>query len=57
MDFVTPAISLLNKGSEIYSDYDTGRSVRLGKYKGGNDVKNIGHYSSKTGKRLAIYHG
>ena len=40
-----------------YQDYQSGRNLRLGQYKGSESVKKLGHYSTSTGKRLGIYHG
>lgn len=56
MNFVPSAISLAEKASEAYNDLNVGRSVRLGTYKGANNVKKLGHYNSQ-GKRLGITHG
>lgn len=57
MDYINALNTAYEKGSEIFSDYQRGKQVRLGQYKGVENVKQIGHYNSKTGKRLAIYHG
>jgi len=43
-------------GTEIVGDYNRGKQMRLGNYKGIDNVKQMGHYN-KSGKRLAIYHG
>lgn len=56
MDFIGGAINLADKVGEVYSDYKTGKSVRLGNYKGSDNVKQLGHYDAK-GKLLGIYHG
>lgn len=56
MDVLSGAIGLAEKAGEVYSDYKTGKAVRLGNYKGSENIKKIGHYSI-TGKRLGIYHG
>lgn len=56
MDFIGGAVNLAEKAGEIYSDYKTGKAVRLGSYNGSDNVKKLGHYNSK-GKQLGIYHG
>ncbi len=56
MDVIGSAISLAEKAGEVYGDYQKGKQVRLGQYGGTENIKKMGHYSSKTGKRLAIYH-
>lgn len=56
MDFVSSATNIGSKLSELYGDYERGKSARLGQYKGANDMKKLGHYS-KSGKALGIYHG
>jgi hypothetical protein len=56
MDFIGGAVNLAEKAGEIYGDYKTGKAVRLGSYKGSDNVKQLGHYSAK-GKALGIYHG
>jgi hypothetical protein len=56
MDFITGAMSLADKAGEVYSDYKTGKQVRLGSYKGSDNVKQMGHYNKK-GVALGIYHG
>jgi hypothetical protein len=56
MDFIGGAVNLAEKAGEIYGDYKTGKMVRLGNYKGSDNVKQLGHYSAK-GKALGIYHG
>lgn len=55
MDFIGGAVNLAEKVGEVYGDYKTGKAVRLGQYKGANNVKQLGHYSSATGTRLGIY--
>lgn len=55
MDFINTASNLANKVGEIYGDYKAGKAIRLGQYKGSDNVKQLGHYN-KAGKRLAIYH-
>jgi hypothetical protein len=55
--------SLLYKSAETiadaargaYKDYQSGRNLRLGSYKGHEGAKKLGHYNA-TGKRLGIYH-
>ena len=39
----------------VYQDYQSGRNLRLGQYKGSESVKKLGHYNA-NGKRLGIYH-
>lgn len=56
MDFIGTAANIADKVGEVYSDYKTGKSVRLGNYKGSENVKQLGHYDSK-GNALGIYHG
>lgn len=56
MDFIGAASSLADKVGEVYGDYKTGKAVRLGQYKGSDNVKQLGHYN-KNGVRLGIYHG
>lgn len=56
MDYINALNTAYEKGSEIFGDYQRGKQVRLGQYKGVENVKQIGHYN-KAGKRLAIYHG
>lgn len=56
--------SLLGAGAEklaevargAYNDYQSGRHLRLGQYKGNESSKKLGHYSTSTNKRLGIYH-
>lgn len=57
MDFVSSATNIGSKLSELYGDYERGKSARLGQYKGAGNVRQLGHYSSKTNKELGIYHG
>jgi len=57
MDPISSVVGLANKASEVYGDYERGKQVRLGSYKGPNNVRQLGHYSSKTNKELGIYHG
>lgn len=47
-----------NKAREVYGDYQMGKQMRLGQYKGANpsNMKQLGHYN-RSGKKLAIYHG
>lgn len=56
MDYIGSAANIVDKVGEIYSDYKTGKSVRLGNYKGSDNVKQLGHYSTATDTRLGIYH-
>lgn len=56
MDIIGRAVNLAEKAGEVYSDYKTGKAVRLGSYKGPENIKQLGHYSAK-GKALGIYHG
>jgi hypothetical protein len=56
MDFVGTATSLAEKASEAYGDYQKGKQIRLGQYGGAEAATKMGNYSSKTGKRLGIYH-
>ena len=57
MDPITTAANIGEKLSEVYSDYKAGKAVRLGSYKGAENTRQLGHYSSKTNKELGIYHG
>lgn len=57
MDMVNTASSLLNTAGQAYGDFERGRNIRLGQYQGHENIKKMGHYSAKTGKKLAIYHG
>lgn len=56
MDFIGSAVNVAEKVGEAYGDYKTGKAVRLGNYKGPENVKQLGHYDSK-GTSLGIYHG
>jgi hypothetical protein len=56
MDFIGTAANLVDKVGEAYGDYKTGKAVRLGSYRGPDNVKKLGHYDSK-GTALGIYHG
>jgi hypothetical protein len=56
MDFIGSAINAAENLGTAYSDYKTGKAVRLGTYKGPENVKQLGHYSA-SGKQLGIYHG
>jgi hypothetical protein len=57
MDVIGTASSLLNTAGQAYSDFQRGREARLGQYQGHENIKKMGHYNAKTGKKLAIYHG
>ena len=57
MDMLCAVPQALQAAYRGYSDYQRGKQMRLGSYKGVDNVKQMGHYNSKTGKRLAIYHG
>lgn len=54
MDIISGAVELANKANEVYGDYKTGRAVRLGSYKGPDNVKKLGHYNNKT-KMIGVY--
>jgi hypothetical protein len=56
MDVIGGLTSLAENVGTAYGDYKTGKAVRLGNYKGPENVKQLGHYSS-SGKPLGIYHG
>ena len=57
MDFIASNLpKAMSMAREAYSDYQVGRKVRLGSYRGAGEVKALGHYN-KQGRRLAIYHG
>jgi len=56
MDYISGITSLAENVGTAYGDYKTGKAVRLGQYKGAENLKQIGHYNSQ-GKRLGIYHG
>ncbi len=49
-------LGVADKIGEVYTDYKRGRNVRLGTYKGSENVKQLGHYDA-SGKKLGIYHG
>lgn len=57
MDTLSLVKNVYDIGSQALSDYQVGKQVRLGNYNGVNNIKQLGHYSKKTGKRLGIYHG
>lgn len=57
MDMLSAVPQALQAAYQGYSDLQRGRQMRLGSYKGVANVKQMGHYDSKTNKRLAIYHG
>lgn len=50
--------NIANKAQQVYGDYQVGKQMRLGQYKGSNPsvMKQLGHYN-RSGKKLAIYHG
>jgi len=56
MDFIGGAVDIAEKLGTAYGDYKTGKAVRLGSYKGSENVKQLGHYNA-SGKQLGIYHG
>lgn len=56
MDMLSAVPQALQAVYQGVGDYQRGRQMRLGSYKGVANVKQMGHYS-KSGKRLAIYHG
>lgn len=58
MDYLSMAGNVANKAREVYGDYQMGKQMRLGQYKGANpsNMKQLGHYN-RSGKKLAIYHG
>lgn len=56
MDAISTIKNAYEVGSEMFGDYQRGKQMRLGSYKGVDNVKQMGHYS-KSGKRLGIYHG
>lgn len=56
MDMLSAVPQALQAVYQGYGDYQRGKQMRLGSYKGVANVKQMGHYS-KSGKRLAIYHG
>lgn len=55
MDVLRAIPTVINTASEVFSDYNLGRKTRLGQY-GGDNMRALGHYNAKTGKRLGIYH-
>ena len=56
MDIVSSIPKAVELAREVYGDYNTGKQVRLGNYRGPDNVKKLGHYNNK-GKLLGIYHG
>jgi len=56
MDFIGSAVNLAENLGTAYGDYKTGKAVRLGNYKGVENIKQLGHYD-KQGTNLGIYHG
>ena len=54
MDVISGAVELANKAGEVYGDYKTGRAVRLGTYKGSNNIKKLGHYNNNK-TMLGVY--
>lgn len=54
---VGTASNIINTAGQAYSDFQRGREARIGQYQGHENIKKIGHYNAKTGKKLAIYHG
>lgn len=56
MDMLSAVPQALQAAYQGYGDYQRGKQMRLGSYKGVANVKQMGHYN-KEGKRLAIYHG
>lgn len=55
MDYLGVVKGAIEKGGEVYSDYQRGKQMRLGEYSGPLNVKNLGHYNNR-GKKLGIYH-
>jgi hypothetical protein len=55
MDYLGLVKGAVEKGGEIYGDYQRGKQIRLGEYSGAGNVKNLGHYNNR-GKKLGIYH-
>ncbi len=53
MDFATTSAVVANKLSELYGDYERGKTMRLGQYNG-MPKKQFGH-SNKNVKRLGVY--
>ena len=56
MDYLGLIKGAVEKGGEIYGDYQRGRSIRLGEYGGAGNVKNLGVYNKKR-KHLGVYNG
>lgn len=56
MDAISTIKNVYDVGSEMFGDYQRGKQMRLGSYKGVDNTRQLGHYN-KSGKRLAIYHG
>lgn len=56
MDMLSAVPQALQAAYQGYGDYQRGKQMRLGSYKGVANVKQMGHYN-KENKRLAIYHG
>ena len=56
MDMLSAVPQALQAAYQGYGDYQRGKQMRLGSYKGVANVKQMGHYNSNTNKRLAIYH-
>jgi hypothetical protein len=54
MDFVSTSATVANKLSELYGDYQRGRTLRLGQYNG-SPGKQMGHYNKNNVKRLGVY--
>jgi len=57
MDVISNIPRAVQMVRDAYDTYQTGKQVKLGQYNGTAGMKQVGHYNSKTGKRLAIYHG
>lgn len=55
MDFIGNLQRAYEVGSQAFGDYERGKKVRLGQYKGPDNIKKLGHYN-KQGKKLGIYH-
>jgi hypothetical protein len=53
MEFATTSALVANKLSEVYGDYQRGKTMRLGSYNG-MPSKQLAH-SNKNVKRLGIY--
>ena len=56
MDTLSTIKNVYDIGSEMFGDYQRGKQMRLGSYKGVDNVKQIGQ-CNKCGKKLGIYHG